>query len=234
MPWFTYGTHRRQHGEEVKFVPFNISPSSLFEAVKDWDPGQTKIANIRLVPHSMQLSLFAYPVLIPMYVAEYKAVSPTGEEVIVKLYMEGYLGKAVIFAENPFHEGKSKPYHFLQKRPHMLKVKVVKVGGYSDNRFPRLLQEWLGEALSTPGVIQKLAAVSKKISPGQVRDMESLVRLRDYSVAGRELYMKWLAAGFDIYKLKLDTKENPENSARNTKRIGVVNTVRRLYLTRTY
>ncbi|KDR76211.1 hypothetical protein GALMADRAFT_247474 [Galerina marginata CBS 339.88] len=82
----------RQYGEDVQCIPFSISPFSVLDVPASSTNSSWSITqDIKVVPSSIKPNLFsAYPVLLPLYIAQYKVEEPESGQDTVTVFIRAH------------------------------------------------------------------------------------------------------------------------------------------------
>ncbi|KDR76210.1 hypothetical protein GALMADRAFT_156320 [Galerina marginata CBS 339.88] len=90
-----------QHGEEVQCIPFTTSPFSILDiAASSKDSSWSITRDLQVSPSSLKTSLFsAYPVLLPLYLAQYKVESTETSQDSVTFLIQAHSDSGAIMTE---------------------------------------------------------------------------------------------------------------------------------------
>ncbi|KIL67566.1 hypothetical protein M378DRAFT_9342 [Amanita muscaria Koide BX008] len=220
-----------QFDTQVQCLPYTISPFSTLDIAKSWPHGDVEVdmAGFQFTPTSIKPNLVfrflalvwfnanarpqisAYPILIPLYLAQYEAVIPRFEmEVNLTVFMEGFSKKGRIFVEKTGDQFADRVQELIPNAPpilgrvfRLLDDMVVRGGVFHFVRvakmaFPQaplahlFLRKWLDDKLSSPDLAPLLADLSRGSSTLRGEDE----RVRDFlDVADRSNVHMWLSLG---------------------------------------
>ncbi|KAF8632194.1 hypothetical protein AX15_001960 [Amanita polypyramis BW_CC] len=206
-----------QHGMQVQCLPYTISPFSPLDIAQKWPHGDVKVADdFQFSPTSIKPNLIAaYPVLIPLYLAQYNTDLPgMGMELNYTLFMEGFSNTGRIFAEKYSEQVGERLRELLPNAPsgfmrftHVLDDITVQPLRGRFSRFTRIgkmgvpqapnmhsvLRHWLDLKLCTSPTFASLLAEVSKDSPALRGEDE---RVRDFLNHGdRANTHMWLSLG---------------------------------------
>ncbi|KAF9223426.1 hypothetical protein BS17DRAFT_734225 [Gyrodon lividus] len=174
----------RQHGFDIMCLPYNIAPFDLLHSAHNLSYMQATInENIRFSPRSLRLNLAAaYPVLLPVYVAQYIPPEPWPPVTIILAAH----GKPVKYLDEDYMEFGDAPED-VDIRAHVIYPRANQDA--SDE-----LSSWLNDKLH-----ERNAPLS--MATRQPVDMDEL-RVREWTAQEVEPVHKWLALGEGIFHLK--------------------------------
>ncbi|KAG5720236.1 hypothetical protein E4T56_gene3323 [Termitomyces sp. T112] len=206
----------RQHGVDVTCIPYTISPFAAFDFVQSvTDPVQLH-ENVSFVPSSIHTGMFAaYPVLFPLYLAQYEYPFP-GNERLVTFFLEaatlnGRIQTEKIVSGEVLRDRFTRdnfPQYFIDLTHKLDDMDVPCMRGRPDYFFRfdgfKFLQQrqiapmmdcWLNDAVATSGVGQELAKRSGILTS------DADPRIRPFTVEERKAVQSWLALSEKIESL---------------------------------
>ncbi|TFK72903.1 hypothetical protein BDN72DRAFT_791692 [Pluteus cervinus] len=209
-----------QFGADVISIPYNISPFTLLEVARSLSYADCTIEeDFRFNPSSVKTNLFAaYPILIPLYLAQYSFTPPGLERVYsLTVCMEAYSPGGRIFVERLGGEkGKlirqqfpNAPAGFIRftdglDGPGMHNARGVPSSACNipalmmANPPPMLaltLESWLEDALGDDSAMGKLASMSPAVSDDDPR-------IREYTHEETLNTRNWMALGAELWTMK--------------------------------
>ncbi|KAF8149983.1 hypothetical protein B0H34DRAFT_731983 [Crassisporium funariophilum] len=167
-----------QYGEEVQCIPFTTSPLAL-DAVAASSSYRAATVNqeLKFSPGSVKATMFsAYPLLIPLYLAQYEIRSMEGPAKTMTFFVEAHKETGLIMSNSFRHlpeanrQGFEAVFRFMgrdidwQEMQHYFPIESrVTVSGISLSPVKdtgKAVQTWLDGALSSQDNIEKLASLS--------------------------------------------------------------------------
>ncbi|KAH7884712.1 hypothetical protein F5I97DRAFT_1929552 [Phlebopus sp. FC_14] len=191
-----------QHGSEVVCLPYKITPLDIIEKARKMSFKQATIDDdIRFDPRSLKCDfLAAYPVLIPIYVAQYIPPEPYFPLTVIieahskpgrhYLHVVTSLNKSANFLQDLQDEGEDYVRHGKDSSPIDVCITPTRSGMYASDELCSWLREKMGER-DTP-----VSLVSE-----QAIDMND-PRVRPWTSKEVEPVRKWLKLGERISDMK--------------------------------
>ncbi|KAF9468108.1 hypothetical protein BDZ94DRAFT_1247203 [Collybia nuda] len=223
-----------QYNTEVACLPYTISPFTVLDIARTLSYTDATITpNLRFKPPSIKPELFAaYPVLIPLYVAQYEPRLPSSSTTprTITLFMEAYSSTGRIFTENvdaSFRKDLSdtmpaltsflESLQRIEGEAHSLRgvpSPFIRIAGMlmPDNReLPQPVMNWLDKHLESPGTAEILALKTSALT-------DTDPRIREYTLQERETNLEWMKLGAEISSLNMivETMSSATKGARVT------------------
>ncbi|KAF5381989.1 hypothetical protein D9615_004327 [Tricholomella constricta] len=205
-----------QHGVEVSCLPYTISPFSALDMAHSMSYRDAIIGDdLRVSPKSITTNLLAaYPVLFPLYLAQYESPSP-GEQKMVTLFIEAFEHKGRIRAERPDFGSDLRemlpmaPQAFVDFTHALDDVDVQILRGMPTPFFSLagfltperraivpVAADWLNNMIVRHDAAQTLVEESGTITP------DDDPRIRPFSREERSKNMEWMYLGGEIEMMR--------------------------------
>ncbi|KAF9450360.1 hypothetical protein P691DRAFT_701491 [Macrolepiota fuliginosa MF-IS2] len=202
----------RQHDLDVACIPYNISPFSIINIAHHLSYSEAKIApDFRFSPSSIQPTLFAaYPVLIPLYLAQYEYETDTGTKYHTFI-VEAYGPDGNVWSE-PFSSYHTRERDIFNQLSSFFGVpgdinpvvtnfgypkKFVEIAGFSlapHQELGHALRGYLESALTLPSAPTALAAASVT----ELGELAEDKRVREFIHEERTPIIEWLKLGTEL------------------------------------
>ncbi|KAF8071981.1 hypothetical protein FPV67DRAFT_1483379 [Lyophyllum atratum] len=207
-----------QHGTEVTCLPYTISPFAALDLVRSLSYRDATFQDIRVSPKSINTHLLAaYPVLFPLYLAQYEFRIPArdGKPRLMTLFIEASGSKGCIRSQSQ-HLGQdfrellpSAPQSFIDWTHDMDDVDVQVLRGEPSPFFTlagfstpekrgiaAVVAEWLNNAVvhydAAPKLVEKSGMISSDADP----------RIRPFSPEEQAKNTEWMLLGVEIESTK--------------------------------
>lgn len=201
---------RHQHDTDVWCLPYTISPFAVLDIASSLSPMDAKVDDdLRFAPTSISPNLLAaYPVLIPLYLANYEYTIP-GNPITrsATMFIEAHTPKGRIMSDR---NGPLTDKEARQLLPAMLtefveqvdKMEVITLRGMPEffirmdglitpdlrNLAPKV-SLWLEKFLRTRGTANELASRSS------IMALDDDPRVREYTHEERQVNISWIKLG---------------------------------------
>ncbi|KAF9003926.1 hypothetical protein BDQ17DRAFT_1355142 [Cyathus striatus] len=178
-------------GSEVACIPFNISPFPLLDIVRNLSYTNARMSeNISFTPSTVEPNLVAaYPILVPLWLAQYRFGGQEGEREIYHTCFVGAYQRSLPVVSEPIPTGIEWADALREALEgvgldHFTKDTAIVMGQVQDFVNVRsvslvpsedvvdAIEEWLEEAIKSPGALKELV----RSSPGIITDEDLRIR----------------------------------------------------------
>ncbi|KIM39862.1 hypothetical protein M413DRAFT_446786 [Hebeloma cylindrosporum] len=187
----------KQHGQEIQCIPFTTSPFSLWNVADSLPDGSVNISEkLSFAPSSLQTNLFsAYPVLIPLYVAQYEPEDPESSNQALTLFIQAHGNEGCIMTARTTNTTELLDEVLRQIKFGTMELEQneeVLLLGEADSRVQleavdlkpfrgadKLITQWLETPLRSYSHIEALASMGKLENDDDPRIREMTEEARD-------------------------------------------------------
>jgi len=212
-----------QHGEPVQCIPFSTLPFSVLDVAASHPPSRSITINedLSIDPSSVKLNMIsAYPVLLPLYLAQYEIQDGQGNKLFTFILQAHTLPGSVmcenisninetskkaidIFSEFVGRESAEEVYTFSPVTP---RVSIPDISIPPPGRITNSIKEWLEELLSSSSNIETLA----ESSLGVMEKGDEDLRIRELTTEEIESMEKYTELTMSIMFFKRFLKSFPD------------------------
>ncbi|KAI8980204.1 hypothetical protein BD414DRAFT_516640 [Trametes punicea] len=237
VPWSE--AMRRHEGQEVLCLPFSITPFHLPEAARSLSMADANIAGVlRFEPSSVRETMMAaYPVLIPIYLAQYEVreiVGDKGQNTTISAFIEAGIPNGRRMIEvlpdvelffNIFNL--PVPDLFIWGRPATLTRCFANVRSLIANNVTlqhrTLVEKWVDRAMTGGAAAlqryrDRYFGTSEAEAARKVDMQWADPRIRPFEKEERSANLQWLSSGADLFLLR--SMLQVYNSKRERGRVG--------------
>ncbi|KAH7927934.1 hypothetical protein BV22DRAFT_1193229 [Leucogyrophana mollusca] len=197
----------KQHGSDILCLPYTTSPFSLLDKARNLSFKQATIHDgVRFDPSSVKPNLFAaYPVLMPLYIAQYETVAPFRNTFVIQAHSKPGRFFMQTISDDPeknimakLEEHIGYDYLFLGGNPSSF-VNPRVLSPLYDEVASSTLESWLNDQITARGATEML-------SSGKAIDMED-PRVRQWIGDELRWVRRWIESGEDLLRIKDTVKK---------------------------
>ncbi|TFK40334.1 hypothetical protein BDQ12DRAFT_680763 [Crucibulum laeve] len=217
-------------GMEVQCIPYNISPFSALDIARSL-PGRDAVIDkdMEFSPNSIKTNLLAaYPVLIPIYLAQYEYTLVGSPKVYtVTMFIEAHSRSSNVMSENSFSEFDQEYFEAFQQGVKFMNLEFDSnspVFVFGNNAFTHVeavsipqyqdaLESYVEAAIKSPGAAGALAERG-------MLDSDDDLRIREYTKEERQPITDWFNLGEEI--MMMQGIINAMSSAKASRHVKVI------------